>query len=294
MVEYDPHQWRTSFFAVRGSMLRPITVRALLVTMAAVLAAITHEFIVSLTWSEVAATAYGLVGTSLGLLLVFRTNASYDRWWEGRKLWGTLVNTSRNLARSSLVHLRGDPERLTRILELVTAFPYAAMHELRGIRLVPDKLHPQDQAAVAGAKHLPTAISTRITYHLNEARRAGVLTDMVFVTLDANCQTQIDVIGACERIHKTPLPFAYVVHLRRALVMYCGALPFAFVSRFGWATALVTFMVAYILLGIEAIGVEIEDPFGGDENDLPLDRICENIEKSVMSLKVDTSQDGTG
>jgi ion channel-forming bestrophin family protein len=104
------------------------------------------------------------------------------------------------------------------------------------------------------------------------------------VQLDQNVQLLIDYIGACERIHSTPLPYAYAVHLRRALILYCFTLPFALVARFGWDTIPATLFIAYVLFGIEEIGVEIEDPFGTDENDLPLETICNNIERNLRDV----------
>jgi putative membrane protein len=104
------------------------------------------------------------------------------------------------------------------------------------------------------------------------------------VAIDNNVQQLIDYLGACERIQKTPLPFAYVVHLRRALVLYCLTLPFALVEPFGWSTVIYALMIAYILFGIEEIGVEIENPFGTDYNDLPLEQICGTIERDLLAI----------
>lgn len=107
----------------------------------------------------------------------------------------------------------------------------------------------------------------------------------MFTSLDADCHQLVDCIGACERIHKTPIPFAYVVHLRRALVIYCATLPLALVGTFGWWNLVIVYLVSYILFGIEEIGVEIEDPFGDDENDLPLEQISEGIDKNVRAFE---------
>lgn len=282
MIDYDPHKWRTTFFAVKGSMLRVISARSMFVTLFALAITYIHFTVYQFTFKN-PLVVHGFVGTALGLLLVFRTNQSYDRWWEGRKLWGAMVNTCRNLARSSSVHLATQPEVLTRVLQLTQAFPEASMQGLRGEPWSPTKLHPDDAAAVALRNHAPTAICQRISWHLDNERKAGRLTDIVFAMIDANNQQLVDVIGACERIHKTPLPFAYVVHLRRALVLYCATLPVGLVEAFGWASIGVTFAVTYILLGIEEIGVEIEDPFEGDDNDLPLERITEGIQGGVAS-----------
>lgn len=280
MIDYDPHKWRTTFFAVKGSMVGVITFRTVLVTAVAVLLVLEHHYVQELLFPN-APVVHGMVGTALGLLLVFRTNQSYDRWWEGRKLWGAMVNTCRNLARQASVHLAHDPARMKRVLELTQAFPAASAAALRGQPYVPANLHPDDAAAIAPRIHAPTAICQRITWHLDEERRAGRITDFVFTAIDQDNHLLIDVIGGCERIHKTPLPFAYVVHLRRALVLYCATLPVALIPSFGWLTVPIVYGITYIMLGIEEIGVEIEDPFDGDDNDLPLEQITEGIQRNV-------------
>jgi ion channel-forming bestrophin family protein len=282
MIDYDPHTWRTTFLAVRGSRVRVISLRSFFVSLVA-LGLILIDFYVIKFEVPNAAVVHSMVGTSLGLLLVFRTNQAYDRWWEGRKLWGGMVNTCRNLARAASVHLAHDPERLRRVLKLTQAFPAASTCVLRGQPWIPTDLVADDAAAISARNHSPTAICQRITHHLSVERKAGNLSEMVFTSLDQNNQLLVDIIGGCERIHKTPLPFAYVVHLRRALVMYCATLPLALLSSFGWWTLPITFAITYVMLGIEEIGVEIEDPFEGDDNDLPLEAITAGIQSSVGS-----------
>jgi putative membrane protein len=283
LIDYDPHRWRTTLFAVRGSMLHAIMSRVSIAMAFALVITGVHYWVYPMSIPE-GATAHGLVGPALGLLLVFRTNSSYDRWWEGRKLWGTIVNTARNLARMASVHLAHDPDRLRRVLALTAAWPYAAKDQLRQQPKLPPGLDPRDAQALEGAQHIPTAIARRITALLDEARREGKLSDYVFVDIDDNCQILVDMIGACERIHRTPLPFAYAVHLRRAMILFCGTLPFALLGRFGPWAILITLIVSYIMFGIEEIGVEIEDPFDGDDNDLPLDRICDGIAANVHAF----------
>jgi len=282
MSNYDPHIWRTTFFAIKGSMVKVISLRSFFVTLGAFGLCEIHFNIRPFEIPN-SAVVHTMVGTALGLLLVFRTNQSYDRWWEGRKLWGAMVNTCRNLARSSSVHLAHDPEALRRVLKLTQAFPAASTCVLRGHAWAPVGLEPDDVEAITSHNHAPTAIAQRITFHLEAERKADRLADMIFTTMDHNNQLLVDIIGSCERIHKTPLPFAYVVHLRRALVLYCATLPVALVSSFGWATVPIVFGLTYVMLGIEEIGVEIEDPFGGDDNDLPLEQITDGIQNSVGS-----------
>jgi len=131
----------------------------------------------------------------------------------------------------------------------------------------------------------PLAASNHISMAIAEARQQGGLTDNEQLLMDTQVAALIDAAGACDRIHKTPLPFAYVVHLRTALILYCGTLPFAMVADFGWGQILVTALVTFVLLGIEEIGVEIEDPFGTDANDLPLENFCSTIESDLRGVR---------
>ena len=227
------------------------------------------------------------MGVALGMLLVFRTSSSYDRFWEGRKLWGGIVNETRNLIRSACVHLKEDPALLARLTRWTAAFPWAAMHSLRGTDGLGPQAHelPAAEAKEAmNAQSTVLAVATNITRCLREARDRGLISDIILASLDQNIQQLVDYIGGCERIRKTPMPFAYAVHLRRALVLYCFTLPFAMVETFGWTTVADVLFLAYIFFGIEEIGVEIEGPFGHDDNDLPLEDICETIHKNLYAL----------
>jgi ion channel-forming bestrophin family protein len=284
MVEYDPHRWWSYFHYLRGSMVKEIVGRVLLCVAwsAGVVAFSLHVRNVG-----VPPTVHTLAGISLSLLLVFRTNASYDRFWEGRKLWGGIVNETRNLLRASEVFLGKGPlfDPLTR---WTATFPFATAAWLRGQQrnLGPQAqvLPPDEVQATLQAQHVPLAVARRMTSVLNEGRRQGLYPEFVQMQLDQNVQLLVDYLGGCERIHRTPMPFAYMVHLRRALILYCFTLPFALVDTFGWVTVLATFLVAYVFFGIEEIGVEIEDPFGMDDNDLPLDTICDNIQNNLLAL----------
>ncbi|GMU61287.1 MAG: membrane protein [Myxococcaceae bacterium] len=284
MINYDPHNWRRALIGVHGTRFAVIAWRALAVTVVAAVITVLHEYVTPLSVPQ-ATSIHAIVSVALGLLLVFRTNQAYDRWWEGRKLWGAMVNTCRNLARSATVHLAGHPEQLQRVLALDAAFPQVSMLSLRGQLWEPQGLAPDDAAFVRGKAHQTTALAQRITFHLKAARDAGGLSDFVLAMLEHNVHLLIDIIGSCERIDRTPLPFAYVVHLRRSLVAYCVTLPFAMLASFGWATIPIVFAVTYVLLGIEEIGVEIEDPFEGDLNDLPLEDITATIQGNLAEYQ---------
>lgn len=284
MIDYDPHRWWQHFFDIKGSMVREIFLRVLSCVLWSIVVVLVHQNVVK---CGIPQHGHTLIGFALGLLLVFRTNCSYDRFWEGRKQWGSIVNETRNLTRSACVLLADAPDLLARVVHWTIAFPWATMHQLRnsrGLGTAVDTLPPDEVQAVLAANHPPLAVARRISELLAEARRRGLISDYVHMSLDQNVQLLVDYLGACERIHKTPLPFAYVVHLRRAIILYCFTLPLALLESFGWETVLVTFLIAYIMFGIEEIGVEIEDPFGDDDNDLPLERICATIETNLRAL----------
>ncbi len=276
MIPYDPHHWWRHLFNLRGGVVPEIIGRI-------------GAFVVwsiALTWIhlnvhkiDVPATGHTLAGTALSLLLVFRTNASYDRFWEGRKLWGGVVNETRNLLRSAAVNIPS-LELLRRLAVWTAVFPYAMTRVLRGQGALGPAaaLLPADEVQrVLAAGNAGVAVAMRMSSVLAEARQRGLISDYVQLQIDQNVQLLIDYQGGCERIVKTPLPFAYMLHLRRTLILFILGLPFALVESFGWATVPVVALVAHTFLGIEEIGVEIEDPFGTEPNDLPLEQISASI-----------------
>ncbi|MEK6257680.1 MAG: bestrophin family protein [Planctomycetota bacterium] len=288
MTPYDPHRWTSHLFDVEGSMVREILGRVSACVLWSVLIVVLYQY--GPDWFDnlaIAETAHALIGASMGLLLVFRTNASYDRFWEGRKLWGSIVNESRNLARQSATWLAADRELAQRAIWWTVAFAYGTMHRLRGVSDIGAAKNHLSAAAVSevlSMGHVPLAVSRRLTELVASARDRRLIDGDQLRCLDQNVQLLIDCCGACERIRSTPLPFAYAVHLRRALIVYCFTLPLALVQEYGWETVPVTLMIAYVLFGIEEIGVEIEDPFGSDVNDLPLETICESIEQNLREV----------
>jgi putative membrane protein len=284
MIHYDPHKWLDHFFDIRGSLVKEISGRVFLCVAFAALVSYVHLHHYKV---GIPSLPHTLMGPVLGLLLVFRTNSSYDRFWEGRKLWGGIVNETRNLVRSAVVLFGSDRDLLHRLARLTAVFPPAATAVLRGqvaLGKLAEALPAQVKAEIEAAQHPALAVAVRMTECLEEARRKGLISDILFHSMDQNVQLLVDYVGGCERIRRTPLPFAYVVHLRRAVVLYCLTLPFALVETFGWSAVLDVALVSYLMLGIEEIGVEIEGPFGNDDNDLPLEDICETIHRNLYAL----------
>lgn len=268
-------------------MVREITGRVSACVLWTIIVVAVHQLVADVS---ITSTTHSLVGTALSLLLVFRTNASYDRYWEGRKMWGGMLNESRNLGRGLRAFLGEAAPDLTEGIALWTAaFAHATKNSLRGTpevglgpaeaRLPASEFHEAMQEP-----HTPTAVAARISLRLAEARDRGLISDYLLTYLDQNVQLMIDYLGACERIKKTPLPFVYVIFLRRALIIYCFSLPFALVPFYGWLTIPVTMVAAFTFFGIEEIGVEIENPFGHDTNDLPLEEFCETITRDLFGV----------
>lgn len=288
MIQYDAHNWSDHLLDIKGSMVREIFGRVTLCVLWAALVCLCDYALRKNNDGPlgIPEAAHGLIGGVLGLLLVFRTNASYDRFWEGRKLWGAMVNDCRNTARMSRTWFADDAHLVHQITEWVAAYPWAVMHRLRGTKgLSPSHLDldPAEMTAVISAPHSPLAVARHLSQLFLKGKNQGLISDIQLVAIDTNLQRLIDYLGGCERIQNTPMPFAYMVHLRRALIIYCFSLPFALLDKYGWGTLLIVLIISYTMFGIEEIGVEIENPFGSDENDLPLERLCEMISKNVRA-----------
>jgi ion channel-forming bestrophin family protein len=284
MIDYDPHHWRSHLFDIHGSVAREIAARVAVCVAWSVAVVALVKF--GSEGLAIPTTIHALVGVAIGLLLVFRTNVSYDRYWEGRRMWGNIINASRDLGRGAAVHLADDPARRDAVLGWTAAFAHAVMEHLQdrsGIGPVARRLPPDRVAEVEAARSVPLAAATRIGVELRSARDAGLISDIILAHLDLDVRQLIDALGACERIKRSPMPFAYVVHLRRVLLIYCMTLPFGLVRDFGWGTVIDTLLVTYVFFGVEEIGVQIENPFGTDPNDLPLERFCATIEADLAS-----------
>jgi putative membrane protein len=294
MIECDPHDWDSHLFDIRGSMVSEVLPRSLVCVAWSVLVvfACKHEWRLTLPVS-----AHSIVGFALGMLLVVRTNASYDRFWEGRKLWGSIINECRNLARSAGSWLRSDADLMRLIIHWTRAYAYATMSALRGqadLGPAGAQLPAAEVADALRSGHVPLAVAARLSMCLKQARDRGAISDIVYQGIDQNVQQLVDHMGGCERIHSTPLPYPYMVHLRRSIILYCMTLPFALSQDYGWNTVLATLFISYLFLGVEEIGVEIEDPFGHDINDLPLPGFCEKIDASIAVVEALPAQSAWG
>jgi putative membrane protein len=227
----------------------------------------------------------------LSIFLVFRTNAANERFWEARKQWGALVNTVRNLARGIwvVVEERDSMDRAQKeaMLRLVVAFAVAMKLHLRR-EPVNNELSPLmasfNYFKLKEVNHAPLEISFWIADYLQRQYERGYVNAFQISSLHKLLDDLVDVLGACERILKTPMPLIYTILLRTLLVIYFVLLPWDLVDGLTWWTGPITVFVSLILLGIDEVGAEIEEPFGKDPNDLPLDAICATMLSNVNDL----------
>jgi ion channel-forming bestrophin family protein len=287
-MSVEQKNWFKIAFRVQGSVIPTITSRVLWCGAFGLFVSVLSFYKI-----PVGAKALGGVVPSivLGLLLVFRTNTAYERFWEGRKAWGTIVNSIRNLSRLIWVAIiEIDPlhrYEKEEILRLLVAFAIATKLHLRS-QLVDDKLaqfvSPMQFSKLETMNNPPLEIVFWISDYLQAKQEQGQIALYQMNELQSLLNGLVDMLGACERILRTPIPLAYAIHLKQLLLIYCLLLPFQVVDELHWWTAPVVALVSFTLFGIEAIGVEIENPFGTDPNDLPLDTICNTIEKNIDDL----------
>ena len=230
---------------------------------------------------------HNLLGFVLSLLLVFRTNTAYDRWWEGRKLWGALVNNSRNLAikLNSLI-AADDKNSKAFFAELIPRFALELKKHLQnaGTRYTLDQSEHPEIPGFDHYRHLPEQVVGTITDRLIQMQRDKQLTPEEMLFINPELSSFMDICGACERIKNTPIPFSYSSFIKKFVLLYTLALPIGYSLSLGYFIVPVVAFVFYALASLELIAEEIEEPFGGDENDLPMDRIIETISKNVAAI----------
>jgi putative membrane protein len=232
---------------------------------------------------------HSLLGFAISMLLVFRTNTAYDRWWEGRKLWGALVNNSRNLAIKLAVMLpEDDKEQRTFFRKIIPAYAYALHKHLKlentRIALFEEDEHHHLTNNIDKEKHIPNQVAFLMHKHIHQSYKEGKLTGDQLIILNAELQSFTDICGACERIKNTPIPYTYSVFIKKFIFFYIMTLPFGYVFTLGYYVIPVVAFIFYVLASLELIAEEIEDPFGNDENDVPTDKIAMNIHKHIAEL----------
>jgi len=226
---------------------------------------------------------FSLLGVVLSILLVFRTNTAYDRWWEGRKLWGTLVNNTRQLAIMLEASLpKEDRQSRDYFARHISNFGIALKEHLRGgVKFEELELTETELVELKSKSHKPNHIAFWIFARMQSIYRAGVFTDADIINLKQQHQVLTDVMGACERIKKTPIPFSYAVYIKTFITAYILMLPFGLYEDFGIYSVPLSMFISFTMIGVELMAQEIEDPFGLDCNDLSTGDIANTIKNNV-------------
>lgn len=227
----------------------------------------------------------------LSLLLVFRTNTAYEKFWEGRKLWGSLTNTTRNLTRTIWIVIQEQTpqqrQKKQEAMKLVVAFAVATKLSLRYEPVneeIAALISAEHYEQLKTMNHPPLEIAFWLGDYLQDQYEEGYLDSNQLTSLFKLLDGLVDILGACERILKTPIPLTYSIHLKQLLMLYCLALPFQVVKEAGWWSIIIVSLISFAIFGIEQIGIEIENPFGYGANNLPLDMMCNNLKKNTEDL----------
>ncbi|WP_366183488.1 bestrophin family ion channel [Flavobacterium ovatum] len=225
---------------------------------------------------------HGMLGFVISLLLVFRTNTAYDRWWEGRKLWGALVNNSRNLAIKLHAILEDEKDKAF-FRKMIPSYTSILNKHLKdeetGKQLFDEISFPENHHT-----HRPNQVAKMMFMRINDLYKRQKITGDQLIILNSEIQSFTDICGACERIKNTPIPYSYSVFLKKFIFFYVMTLPFGYVFNLGYFVVPVVVFIFYVLASLELIAEEIEEPFGHDDNDLPTRKIAENIKKHVEEL----------
>jgi putative membrane protein len=281
MIKYNPKSWLTFIFSFQKSDTVRILWKELIyiAILTAIITALELHFYPTSSVLKNLTSVYSLLGFVISLLLVFRTNTAYDRWWEGRKIWGSVVNDSRNLS-SLLSSLDLNTSERSYYTELIIAFSKSMKEHLRRNKL--DLVFPLDKSA--SAENQPLWIAHELRKALHELRVTNRIDSIEWLQLSRHLDQLIDSLGACERILNTPIPFSYSLFFKKFIFIYVVTMPLAFVELFEYWSVLISTFVFYALVSMEILAEEIEDPFGTDDNDLPLDDICDRIEEGTRQV----------
>ena len=287
MKAYNPKDWSKLIFHFHKSdsfrMLLPAMIG--LVIYSSILTYIDVELqIVKFRSTTV---LHSLLGFVLSLLLVFRTNTAYDRWWEGRRLWGDLVNNTRNLMLKLNAFIPSEKKELKNDFRiLISNYPFALKEHLRGgykEELLED--HPNLRAAdLKKYNHIPNRIAQQIYTEVETLRKENIISEEKLIVLNEELRSFTNIAGACERIKATPIPYSYSTFIKRIIFLYIITLPLGLVDDFKWASIPMVLFVFYAFASLELIAEEIEDPFGYEDNDLPTDEISERIKKNLIEI----------
>lgn len=281
MIDYNPRNWLTLIFALHKSdTLRMLWKELIYMGIFTLLIAFLKiHFFPKVDYLDKLIAVYSLIGFVISLLLVFRTNTAYDRWWEGRRKWGELVNDTRNFS-VKLNAMLAKTEDKAEFARLIHLFVFSMKEHLRkGVLIDELPFTENEKQQLNTSKHIPTTVVGWIYAKIHILVKEGKLYKEDLIVLDKNLNGFLEACGACERIKNTPIPFSYSLFIKKFIFIYVLTLPLAFVSVFGYLSALIATFVFYVLVSMEVLAEEIEDPFGDDDNDLPTDQLSQKMKE---------------
>jgi len=285
MIVRQRTNWLKMLFIWRGSVLKKIVPQLVIITLFSVAIYFFKGRIFDYK-VHLNPTIFTLIGLALAIFMGFCNSASYDRFWEGRKLWGLLVIETRSLTRQILSFIsNASKEEKQKIVKLISAFCWSLNDQLRdktGNDNLSRLLSSEQLEYLKDKKFIPGIILGFIADWLNEQYQKGNIDTIILKQMDSQLNQFSNVCGGCERIHNTPLPFAYSILLRRTVYLYCFWLPFGLVDTLEWMMPLIVLLISYTFIALDAIIQEIGEPFGEEENDLALNSICRTIEFSIF------------
>lgn len=288
MIVYKKKDWMSAIWHFHtGPTAKALLRRLVTVFIYVVLVTVGELNFFDLRLKETPSSFWSAMGILLSLLLIFRTNTAYDRFYEGRKAWGVLINNCRNLAiYLNAVLPEADAGNRSFFAKAISNFPFALKSHLRE-QPNEDELESIDVANRHGLSrfdHKPAGVSNQIRVRTEELHREGLISVSQHININPYITTLMDVCGICERIKSTPIPFSYSLFIRLFIMLYVAVLPFTVVDAFGYLTIPAVLLTSYILIGLEMIGEEIEEPFNVDRNDLPLNQLSQLIRVNVHDI----------
>ena len=293
MTDYEPRNFWRDMIATGQSDSPSVLLRVAEFGLFSALVCLVNDRIPRDLGIEVA--PYEVAGAALGILLVLRTNSGYDRWWEARRLWGGIVNQSRNLVIAALAYGPADARWRGRVVRWTAVMAHVIRRGLRGERAMPEVealVGAAEANRIALAPHMPSYVGGRIAELLRQGCDQPGSDPHALLLIDRERAALIDHAGGCERILTTPLPRIYAIHIRRFIVLYLATLPFALLKRIGWETPPVVVAVAYVILSLDQIGVELQNPFlKKNMGHLPLDALTAKIESDLKGMLEPPTED---
>lgn len=288
MIIRKKEHWFKMLFVWNGSVLPALLPRLILLFLLSITVVYLHGTIFSfkVPLNPAPLTLFGFV---LALFLGFRNNVSFDRFWEGRKLWGALLNDTRSLARQATTLIDEAPNKQSTLnfVQLLISFTYALKHQLRDTDALEDlkgRLSDEQFKIIEPARFKPVMLIKLMAEWIREAKANKKIDSIQQIRFDENLDKLAEIVGGCERIKSTPLPYSYRVLLHRTVYLYCLLLPFGLVDSLQWLTPFIVVFIAYTFVAFEAIADEIEQPFGTEANDLALNAMCLTIESTLLEL----------